>query len=186
MSLDEDTRRRLLKIARADAERLARLVDDLLDFERLERGTMQLELAPVELEPVVDRAAAIAGLPQDREIEVDLPRGLAARADEGRLLQVLTNLLANAAEHGAGTVRVMAGERDGRVEVAGSDDGPGIAREHLPELFLPFARWSRRRDSTGLGLAIARGIAHAHGGTLVYEPGENGGRHAFVLTLPKA
>jgi signal transduction histidine kinase len=98
---------------------------------------------------------------------------------------VLSNLLVNAVRHGQGAV-TLRGFSDGpRYLFHISDEGPGIEPEYAEEIFLPFSRRSDRTDSTGLGLAIARAIVEAHGGTLVYLPAGEGERHQFVVTLPK-
>ena len=178
--------RELLAVARREAERLARLVDDLLALARLERGEMLLDRRRVHLAPLVEEAVATASADNGRAVEVDVARGLAVDADSDRVIQVLCNLIGNAFRHGTGIVTVRASEDGSEVELAVSDEGAGVPPENVDDLFTPFARWSAHRDSTGLGLAIARGIAEAHGGSLAYDANGDGGRHAFVLRLPAA
>ncbi|HEY1367988.1 MAG TPA: ATP-binding protein [Gaiellaceae bacterium] len=180
-----DQLRQLLTVARREAERLARLVDDLLQLTRLERGTLPLEPAEVDLVELTERAAASQVVPAGRVIQLELPDELPLVADGDRLLQVLTNLLSNALRHGAGTVAVAAAGDDDQVEVAVSDDGPGVPSDHVDAVFLPFARWGAHAEGTGLGLAISRRIVEAHGGALRYRPAAEASPHAFVIELPR-
>ena len=181
--LDEDERAGFLGLALSEAERLSRLVDDLLELARLDRGVFTLALGPVDLSALLRRAGVGVDL-EGRELRLDVPEGLTAHGDPDRLLQVFSNLLTNAARHGEGTIGVTASPSMRTVTVAISDGGR-IPADRVSELFVPFARWGSRGDSTGLGLAIARGIVHAHGGTLYYRPGGGDAEHAFVVTLPR-
>jgi signal transduction histidine kinase len=106
------------------------------------------------------------------------------QADPDRLNQILTNLITNGLRHGEGSVVVTSAVDDGQVEIAVTDDGPGIPEEQVGDVFQPFARGGGGSIGTGLGLAIARALAEAHGGTLEYRPPQNGSPHAFVLSLP--
>ena len=185
VELTEAQRREFIAIARREAERLARLVDDLLQLTRWDRGAISLVQEPIDVPELVARAAEAVDVPDDRHIRIDVPDGLVARADAHRMLQVLTNLLSNGVRHGEGDI-VIAGRDEGEhVELAVTDAGQGVAPANVPALFEPFARWSKHRDSSGLGLAIARKIVEAHGGTLTYRPPSNGTPHAFVVELPK-
>ena len=185
LELPDAERARLLHIARQEAERLAILVEDLLTLSRAERGALALTLEPVRVADVVERAARGFDF-SERRLVVEVPHGLRVVGDADRLLQVLTNLLTNALRHGRGRITVAARSDDGLVAVSISDEGPGVAAPREPELFVPFARIGARGEGVGLGLAIARAIADAHGGSLGYRAPENGRPHAFVLTLPRA
>jgi signal transduction histidine kinase len=99
-------------------------------------------------------------------------------------VQVLTNLLQNALRHGNGRVVVHGSRDNGSAIVEVSDEGAGIPLERADEVFEPFARWSSRSDSTGLGLPISRRIVEAHGGAIQYRPPADERPHAFVVTLP--
>ena len=184
LDIDEEERSRFLSIARLEAERLARLVDDLLELARLERGQTRLAIEDVDVGTLAQRAATGLELPAGRLIAVEIPAGQLVRADPDRLLQILSNLLTNAVRHGEGGVFVTSRVDDHRAEIAVSDDGAGIPAEEIGDIFQPFARGGGGSHGTGLGLAIARALAEAHGGTLEYRAAENGGAHAFVLTLP--
>jgi K+-sensing histidine kinase KdpD len=185
VELDEDERKRFVAIARAEAERLAVLVNDLLELARLERRAAPLKPAPVDLGELVRRALQGLHLPPGRTVELAVADDLVAHADGDRLLQVLYNLLSNALQHGAGTIVVTGARENGRVALEVTDEGPGVPRERVGDLFVPFAR-SSETHGTGLGLAIARGIMEAHGGSLTYRARHNGGHHAFVVSLPRA
>ena len=185
LDLDAAERLELLKIARAEAERLAVLVDDLLQLASFDRGTVELELAPISLGEVVERAAGVLTMPEGRGLRVDLDGGLVAHGDEQRLLQVFSNLLTNAIRYGEGDVLVQGEAKGDDVAVSVCDDGPGVPANRRADLFVPFARWGHSHESTGLGLAIAQGIVRAHDGTLEYRPPAGGRPHAFVVTLPR-
>jgi len=169
----------------AQCERLARLVDQLLDLSRLESGDVPLELEPVPLGELVDQVAAEVGVSRaDHAVTVvngvggELPP---LRADRERLHQVLFNLLDNAFRFtpAGGTVTVAAGRENGSCSVSVADTGPGIPDEHLTRVFERFYRVdsSRARSDggTGIGLAIARSVVEAHGGRIWAEAGPHGG-----------
>jgi signal transduction histidine kinase len=179
-----EQRARFLSTARTEAERLAGLVDGLLDLTRLQRGIFPLNPRSVEVEALIAQATLGLSLPEGRDFRVDVPSPLLARADPDRLVQVLSNLFSNAAKHGRGSVVVNGARENGKIRLEVSDEGPGVPAERVTDLFVPFARWGGASNSTGLGLAISRGIVEAHGGSLEYRPAENGNRHAFVVTLP--
>jgi signal transduction histidine kinase len=184
IEFSDEQRARFLSTARTQAERLGGLVDDLLDLTRLQRGIFPLDPRSVEVDTLVAQATLGLSLPDGREIRVDVPSKLLAQADPDRLVQVLSNLLSNAAKHGSGAVLVTGAHENGEVRLEISDEGAGVPADRVADLFVPFARWGGASDSTGLGLAISRGIVEAHGGSLEYRPAENGVVHAFVVTLP--
>lgn len=171
----------------ASLDRLQRIVEDLLDASRLERGIFALSPRPVDVVDLVRSTAAVLSGP-DATIDVRAPDDLLVHADPDRLRQVLENLLGNALAHGpAGVPVVVQVGREEHMEGAWAvmsvhDAGPGIASELLPTLFDRFARGTRS-TGLGLGLFLARGIAEAHGGTLTVEstPGQG---TTFRLALP--
>ncbi|SDU54734.1 sensor histidine kinase [Jiangella alkaliphila] len=162
----------------SEARRMTGLVDDLLLLARLDAGR-PLERAPVDLAGLaVDAIADAHAAGPDHVWRLDLgarPRPLLVDGDDARLRQVLANLLGNARVHTpAGTTVTVSGRRrGGDVVLSVADDGPGIAADQLPGLFQRFSRADTARNrtggSTGLGLAIAEAIVHAHGGTIAAE-----------------
>ncbi len=185
IEISPEQRADFLRTARAEAERLAVLVEDLLLLTRLERDAVPLTLTPVDVRAVVERAGTSLQPPEDRRVRIEIDERLTVVADEQRLLQVVMNLLENALRHGAGEIVVEASAEDEWLLLTVSDEGPGIEAEHIPHLFTPFSRWSERSDSSGLGLAIARGLVNAHGGTLEYITAAAGRPHAFTVALPR-
>ncbi|GAA4090244.1 HAMP domain-containing sensor histidine kinase [Nonomuraea soli] len=167
---------------RAGLTRLHAIVADLLHLARLEAedgGARE----PVELSSLVRRELAA------RTRRVEVRRALAevtVDGDEVHLARLLSNLLDNAERHARSVITVRAGREQGQAVLSVSDDGAGIAPEDRERIFQRFVRLAasrgRDRNGTGLGLPIARRIAHAHGGTL--EVAEQGPGACFVLRLP--
>jgi signal transduction histidine kinase len=155
------------------AKQMERLLQDLLDVSRAEAGGMSLERAAVDVAALIDEAHALA-LPQAEDRSVKLERNVAAdvgsiEGDRNRLLQVLANLLGNAIKFvlPGGQVTIGAQHLYGQIRIWISDDGPGIAAEHLPHVFDRF--WQANRSGSrgaGLGLSIAKSIVDAHGGQI--------------------
>jgi PAS domain S-box-containing protein len=185
--------RELLDIARNNADRLIRLINDMLDIARIEAGKMEIRKAPVAIAEAVERAVReLQGFADQRQVQVTtvidgaLPR---AMADADRLQQVLVNLLSNAVKFsGQGsTVTVTAGYATCEVWVRVEDAGPGIAPEHRDAIFAKFHRVdnasTRKTGGTGLGLAICKAIVLDHGGRIWVES-EEGRGSAFTFSLP--
>lgn len=173
------------------AQRMRRMIQSLLQLARLDAGQEAMERGPIDLAVVARECVALIQ-PIAAARGVTLRTELAAvecRADEGRIGQVITNLLGNAIHHGreGGTVRVTTRREDDRAVLTVADDGPGIAAEHLPHLFERFFRVDRARTvasgRTGLGLTIAKAIVDAHGGTLTVESVVGEGA-TFTVRLP--
>jgi two-component system sensor histidine kinase KdpD len=171
-----------------EADRLTRLVHNLLDMSRIEAGALDPRLVESSVAevvgPVVRRARAASG----QRVDVDVPEELApVLVDPVRLDQVLTNLLDNARSYAASSpVQVVARQAGGTVELRVVDHGPGIPgpeRERVFDQFYRLKGGGRRPEGTGMGLAICRGIVQAHGGSLRVETTPGGGA-TFVLTLP--
>jgi signal transduction histidine kinase len=170
-----------------EAARIDRIVRDLLDFAR----PAPLALAPVAVADVVELAARLArmqprfkGVVVERELPPDLPP---IRADEGRLAQVLLNLLLNAGDAmaGAGAVRIAARADGEEVELAVADGGPGIPEGDLPRVFDPFFTTKPPGSGTGLGLSVSHGIVESLGGTIAAANAPGGGA-VFRVRLPVA
>lgn len=193
----DDQKRLMLETVDADADRVTRLIAELLDISRIDSGRLEVRRQPVDIGAAVGRhiqAYVAAGQPADRfllRIEQPLP-GL--WADPDKIDQVLSNLLENAVRHGEGTVTIditaTASPREGEgheaaaTSVTVSDEGPGIPEESMNRVFTRFWRGSKR-GGTGLGLYIVKGIVEAHGGTITVGRAPQGGAE-FRFTLPVA
>jgi signal transduction histidine kinase len=175
---------------------MVRLVNDLLDASRLARGKVELQRLRFELRQAVDRAVDMARPLIDRhrhELLVDVPAaGLVLDADEDRIVQVLANLLTNAAKYTppGGHIWLTARATGAMVTIACEDDGPGVDPALLPTLFDAFVQGprtlERHQGGLGLGLALARSLTEMHGGTIKLEGRAAGQGSRFVVRLPLA
>lgn len=190
-----ERQRRFLSMARESTERLNALVDDLLDFARFERGAMRMSFEVTHLDDLVASAVekhAVVFNAKGITVALEVARrGLKILADPGRLVQVLDNLLTNAAKFtpAHGHVRVTVGrpgETPGSVVLSVWNSGDPIAEADRERIFDRFeqARTPKNRGipGTGLGLAICRAIVQAHGGHVWCEPEPSGA--CFVVVLP--
>jgi PAS domain S-box-containing protein len=187
--------REFVRIAYENSERLTALVNDILDLERLEAGRTEFRLAPVELAPFLARALTLNAAYAERHgVRLALgsvPVGAYAAADPDRLMQVLTNLLSNAAKFSPqGAEVTVAAHADGatvRIEVI--DRGRGIPTEFRSTIFEKFAQAdgsdSRQKGGTGLGLAIVKALVERMSGRVWYES-EVGRGTTFFVELPAA
>jgi two-component system sensor histidine kinase KdpD len=192
--LDPAARHELLDTIREEGEHLGRLVADLLDLTRIESGTVRANLQWVPVEEVIDAALArTEPMLKGFEVEVDVPEEvLTAPMDPTLMVQVLVNLLENAAKHAAsmGTaesseITVLARTESGMLHIEVCDRGPGVPPGEEERIFEKFYRTAdgQRVPGTGLGLAICRAVVHAHGGT-VRATTRWGGGARFVIELP--
>ena len=183
---DADAREASLAVIRAETDRLARLVRDVLDLARMEAHQFTLEEEEVELRRLLEQAY-LSFAEEARRRGIDYECSLAAdpviSTDGDRLLQVVSNLLDNAFAWtpDGGRVSLALAAENGKLAVSVSDSGPGIGPAERERIFRPF--WSRAGDGTGLGLPIARELAHALGGELALES-EIGKGSRFELRLP--
>ena len=179
--LTDELREELLLVGVEQGERLRRLLEELLDLSRLDARAISVDPRPVVLKAAL--ADVVEGaLPSADAVELDIPDDLAAVVDPLVLDRVISNLLANAARYGAPPIRIQAQQRDRHLRVAVEDAGPGIPEELEGRIFDRFARGTGETGH-GLGLAIARAYAQAHGGDLVYDPRAGGAR--FELLIPQ-
>ena len=179
--LSEETRETVTKVGFEQAERLRKLIEQLLDLSQLDAQRVPMERRPVVLLlTLVDIVSA--AVPQEAEVHLDVAPNLAAVLDPLVLDRVVSNLLVNAARYGSPPITVSADARDRHLRIAVQDSGEGIPDELQPHLFERFSRGEGARGS-GLGLTIARAYARAHGGDLVFVPGTDGAR--FELLLPR-
>ena len=168
------------------AERVARLTDDIYEMSRLEYDAQLVNRRQLDVEATVkDALTTVSGA---EHVDVLIPGGLTVRADRRRVEQVVANLVENALRYGAPPVVVTAREGAGEVAVCVSDQGPGVPGGDREELFskLSLTGLPRRPPaSTGIGLALVRGLVEAMGGRVWYEPTEGDGAR-FCFTLPSA
>ena len=170
------------------------LINEVLNYARLETGTVHYDVAEVRMrEALAGAEALVAPQAQAKELALTVapcPPSLTAGADE-KVRQILVNLLSNAVKFTdrGGRVELVCASSEGRVQVVVRDTGIGIAADQMERIFEPFvqvrADLTRIAEGTGLGLAISRDLARGMGGDLTAEstPGEGS---AFTLTLPAA
>ena len=191
--LDADGTQRALQSITDNAHRQVRLVEDLLDFSRLQSGRMTLELEDVNLRDVMSRVgesmfpvAAAAGL----QLEMSALPSAIVRGDARRLEQVFLNLIGNAVKFTPekGSVGVAVTTDGDTVEIRVSDTGPGIDPEFVPHMFEAFRQGDetsgRRYGGVGLGLSIAKELVEAHNGRIEAESAGVGRGATFIVTLP--
>jgi len=182
----EEAQERSLDVIAEEGQRLERLVGDVLDLAKLDARRFALLREEVDLRALCERAYdtfAEEARAREIEYELELGEGAVLVTDGDRVLQIVTNLIANAlhATPSGGRVDLALDRRNGEVTVAVADTGPGITAEEQERIFRPF--WSGDGGGTGLGLPIARELALALGGRLELQS-EPGRGSRFVLVLP--
>jgi signal transduction histidine kinase len=179
--LSEELREELLQVGVEQGERLRRLLEELLDLSRLDARAVSVSPRPVVLKAALADVVegSVAGADA---VELDIPEDLAVVVDPLVLERVVSNLLANAVRYGAPPIRIFAQQRDRHLRVGVEDSGPGVPKELEGRIFDRFARGGGETGH-GLGLAIARAYAQAHGGDLVYDSQPGGAR--FELLIPQ-
>jgi signal transduction histidine kinase len=187
-----DRQKRFLGHVRTAGKHLLRIVENILDYSRLEAGRLQLEVQEFEARPVIQEV--LAGISQiDREkpviLSVDVPEGFVVRADRQRFQQILYNLSSNALKFTprGGQVTITARRDETFAYVSVRDTGVGIAADQLEPVFEEFhqARSSERNQGAGLGLAITQRLVQAHGGSITVESAVGQGS-CFTFSLPFA
>jgi PAS domain S-box-containing protein len=185
--LGEDQKRMMLEQVHHDADRVTRLVTELLDISRLESGRLVLRRQMVDVVPLVNGVLEKVRMMETQlEAEVRFPENFPhVYADPDKIEQVLTNLVENAAKYAdPHSMQVLGAVDGGFVTVAVADKGEGIPRSDLPRVFTKFFRRAETRPTgSGLGLWISRGLVEAHGGRLVVES-EVGTGSVFRFSLP--
>ena len=167
------------------AERMSRLVEQLLDLSRLDTATIRVNPEPIALKAEIEQIVRGSALGHEAEVEIHVPEDQAVVVDRTVLERVIANLVTNAIRYGAPPVRITSHQDGSDLRVTVQDDGAGIEPEFVPHLFDRFQRSDAARQSgigAGLGLSIARLYARAHGGDLVYDADAVGAR--FELVLP--
>ncbi len=192
---DKNNAKDFLKIIYTDIDRLARLIDDLLNLSRIESGKFKMNLQLCAIAPIIKRV--VSGLnKQARDKSITIKTSIPKKPgslliDETRIAQVLFNLIDNAIKYtqDGGDISLSVDEKNGFIQVNIADTGCGIAQEHIPRLFERFYRVDKARSrelgGTGLGLAIVKHIIQAHQGE-VFVQSTLGQGSVFSFTLPKA
>ncbi len=185
-SLTETEIAEFLAIINRQSTHLSLIVDDLLTLSHLETGRLRLHLSVVNLKQAADDAISMVDARYGIEVETTIDPSLTLLADPDRLVQILRNLVENAAKYGKVGVSVSAAVVGRGCEIVVSDTGPGVPPEQVKRIFRFWDRGSKdgsRVRGYGMGLAIARHLARAMVGDLIYRPHEPVGSE-FVLSLP--
>jgi signal transduction histidine kinase len=183
----DEQKQQMLATVEEDADRVTRLLGELLDVSRIDAGRLQLRRQMVDVAALAQRVLDRFAVADDGDRLVarfpnDLPR---LYADPDKLEQIFTNLLENALKYGDGQVEVSGEVGDEEVRFTVADDGQGIPEGHLGSIFTKFFRRAgERRSGTGLGLYITRGLVNAHGGH-VWAQSAPGQGARFHFTLPR-
>ncbi|HSC72972.1 MAG TPA: GAF domain-containing sensor histidine kinase [Gaiellaceae bacterium] len=183
--LPPDMVEQLQQTLHEQAERMSRLVEQLLDMSRLDAAAIRINPGPIPLRTELQHIVKATALGREHQVEVDAPDEIVV-ADRAVLERVIGNLLTNALRYGAPPIRVVARQTDSHLRITVRDSGPGIDPEFVPQLFDRFQRSDAARQSgtgAGLGLSIARLYARAHGGDVVYERDKEPGAR-FDLVVP--
>ena len=190
-SLDPAEMHQFHRIIREQADHMQGLITDLLDVARIKAGALSVSPEPTDAAVLVDRARnTFLSSGGRNNLDIDVPRDLPrVMADRRRMVQVLGNLLSNAAKHSpeSSAIRVTAVQRGVHVEFSVADDGVGISAKRLPHLFRKFSRPEGGDGGivdSGLGLAISKGIVEAHGGRIWAESEGPGLGAKFTFALP--
>ena len=185
---------KILTTSKNSIDRLARIIDSLLDISKIESGRVELKKKNVDFGILIKNVFAVfenKAKEKGLELRFNLPKeqGLDLYIDEDKIIQVFTNLIGNAIKFTEkGSIDVSLAQKEDEVEFTVSDTGIGIAAEDLPKVFNKFLQFGRTpgagEKGTGLGLSIARGLIELHGGRIWVES-ELGKGAKFIFTLPK-
>ena len=187
--------RQFHRIINDQADRMRRIITDLLDVAHIETGMLSVNPEPCSAAVLVDHAkTSFVSGGGGNDLQIDLPPDLpAVMADRQRIAQVLSNLLANAGKYSRefSTVRLRAERQGLHLAFSVTDEGRGVSAERLPYLFRKYVRIEgdsagRQIEGSGLGLAICKGIVEAHGGRIWAESEGQGRGARFTFTLPVA
>ena len=191
----DDGRERALDIAARQVQQLARLIDDLFDMARVQRGRVELRREPLDLVQVVDRAVEITRLAVERRghvLEIEIDEGLEVDADPDRLEQILVNLLSNAVKftEPGGRIALTARREGSEAVVTVKDNGVGIEPELLSHVFELFAQGrmglDRSAGGLGIGLTVTKRLVELHGGSVEARSEGPGQGAEFEIRLPVA
>jgi signal transduction histidine kinase len=183
----DEQRLQFVETIHADAERMGRIVSEVLDLARLESGQLEIHPQNVAVASVAQQSAEhLAGLTGGDRVVVAVEDGVSAYVDPERLGHMLRALIENAIKFSdEGPITVSAGRKNGEVEITVTDQGIGIPGDRLPELFSGPAPTGQRSgpSGTGLGLYLTRRLAEAHGGH-IDDASEQDKGSVFTLCLP--
>ena len=184
----------LVDIAVKNCDRLIRLINDILDIEKIEANKMEFDVQSHDLVSLVNNAAEVNRVyATEHGANIVVSNGtpdVMVMVDEDRFTQVMTNLISNAAKYSpeGGTIRIATQSRNGGVRVSVSDEGPGIPEEFHKDIFSKFSQAdgsdTRKRGGSGLGLSITRAIIENHGGQVSFET-QDGKGTTFHVDLPE-
>ena len=194
VSTSEEKGKRVLEIAKRSISRLTTMINDLLDFSKLEAGKMRLHIEPCDIQILIDEVlGSLKSLAEKKKIKLNFrpTEGFPKiSCDAERMIQVLTNLVGNAIKFtpDSGAITVSLGlETDNRLRITVSDTGPGIAKEDLGRIFERFEQVKTASPSgsqgTGLGLSICKELVKLHGGE-VWAESEVGKGSRFIVSIP--
>ena len=190
---DQQTVRDSLQVIEEESDRLAELIDNLLDASRVQAGNFRLTMVELDIDQLVVKVVGKFKLQtRSQKLIVEAPSNLPlVNADEARITQVLSNLISNAIKYSpeGGDIRITGTSTEADVVITVSDDGPGIPPEDQAQLFMRFYRvdnaMTRKTQGAGLGLYLSKAIIEAHGGRIwVESDGRSGSR--FRFSLPRA
>ena len=183
------------RIINDQADRMRRMITDLLDMAHIEIGTLSVSPEPSSVADLIDQAkTSFVSGGEGNDLQIDLPPDVpSVMADRQRVAQVFSNLPSNASRYSreSSTIRIAAERRNLHVAFTISDEGAGVSSERLPHLFRKYVRIEGDSDGlkttgSGLGLAICKGIVEAHGGRVWAESAGPGRGARFAFTLPVA
>jgi signal transduction histidine kinase len=190
---DPDKKRRYLQVIVSETRRLTRLVNNVLDFSRLEQGRKKYHPEALDLTEHIKEILSSHALPVKEAgmaLKTAIPNeGITVHTDRDAIDQVMVNLIDNAVKYAAsgGELKVSLDVKNDTAWVEIADKGPGVSDAHRERIFEQFHRvddsLTAKQQGSGLGLSIARRILRDLGGDLIYRPGENGGS-CFVVSLP--
>lgn len=169
--LDETKLQTMFDAMTRSGDRLAVLIENLLDLSKLQAGQVKVDIEPVPIDALAREVVASTPPPDGRRVEVEVEDTPVALADKHRLDQVVTNLLTNAYRYGGPNISLSGARLNGDVILSVTDDGPGVEDQLIDDLFQPFSRGSTSSTigGSGLGLAIVKMLVEACGGEIWHE-----------------
>ena len=184
-TIADDRKHRLLEVIEGQAQRLSRLVENILAAANIEAGVVLPRITTVDLAAAAEDVAR--DFAAELEVIVDVEQPLQTQADADHMRQILINFVGNSLKYGDPPVTITGRRMPDAIELRVTDEGPGVPPEFVPRLFDRFTQASsgdsRHASGSGLGLSIVKGLAEASGGSVHYEPNDPQGS-AFVLRLP--